>query len=62
MSTPEPARLLHSVADVCAATDLGRTTIFGLIASGELESVRVGTRRLIPATALEQFVANLRAS
>ena len=52
--------LLYSVADVCRATHLGRTTVFGLLATGELESVRVGARRLVPADALEDFVARLR--
>jgi excisionase family DNA binding protein len=34
--------------------------VFGLVASGELESVKVGSLRRIPADALVVYVASLR--
>jgi excisionase family DNA binding protein len=49
---------LLDVPGVCEATNLGPTTIAGLIASGELRSIKVGRRRLIPHEALEQFIAD----
>jgi len=41
--------------------DLGRTKVYELMASGELESVRIGRSRRIPADALVAYVVRLRA-
>lgn len=38
----------------------GRTKIYELLRSGELESVKVGRLRRIPAEALAEYVARLR--
>jgi excisionase family DNA binding protein len=43
------------------ALGVGRTKMFELIASGELTSVQVGRRRLIPATAITAYVERLVA-
>ena len=53
----EPERLSYSVAEAAKVTGLGRTTIYGLIGSGELPSRKIGNRRLIPAKALEALVS-----
>jgi excisionase family DNA binding protein len=52
-------RALLSVSDVTARTTLGRTAIYALIQSGQLQSVTVGKRRLIPAEALDAWVRSL---
>ena len=52
---------LYPITNVMEATGLGRTTIFGLIKDGTLRSVKVGRRRLVPAAALDEFIANLEA-
>lgn len=46
----------------CAAKQLscGRTKIYELLRSGELESVKVGRLRRIPAESLAAYVARLR--
>lgn len=54
-------KLLYGVNEASAMTSLSRSRLFELMAAGELESVKVGKRRLIPAQALESFVARLRA-
>lgn len=53
-------KLLHTVPEVCEATGLGRSLVYELITAGRIESVTVGRRRLVPADALESFVAGLR--
>lgn len=53
--------MLYSVEDVIARTSLGRSKVYELLASGELGSVKVGRRRLIPARSLDEFVERLRA-
>lgn len=55
-------RLLNEIPEVCARTCLGRSKVYALIDSGELGSVKVGKRRLIPEAALLAFVDQLQAS
>lgn len=42
--------------------DIGRTTVYGLMASGELSSVKIGRSRRIPADALVAYVDRLRTA
>jgi len=37
-----------------------KTTLYGLMARGEIESVKIGHRRLIPIQAIEAFIEGLR--
>ena len=53
-------KLLLRPEEVAAATGLGRTKIYELLALGEIESVTCGRRRLIPADSVSAFVARLR--
>ena len=53
-------KLLYSIDEVLEATGLGRTKLFELLANGSIASVRVGTRRLIPASALDSWIDGLR--
>ena len=47
-SRSEPfAPIAHSIDDVCAASKLGRTTIYGAIRDGELPIVKIGKRSLV---------------
>lgn len=39
---------------------LGRTKVYELIASGELRTVKIGRRRFVPASAVEEYVARLQ--
>lgn len=48
-------KLLVNVEEAARVLSLGRSVIFEKIAAGELQSVKVGRRRLIPAKALEDF-------
>lgn len=54
-----PARLSYNVTDAIAATGLTRSRLYELIAAGELQSFRVGRRRMITARALEAFIARM---
>jgi excisionase family DNA binding protein len=48
-------KLLLSVREVAALTSLSLRTTSKLIASGEIKSIRVGRRRLIPRVELDRF-------
>lgn len=55
-------KLLYEVSEASVMTSLGRSKLYELLAAGEIESVKVGKRRLIPAQALETFVERLRSA
>lgn len=53
-------RTLLSIPDFMASTGLGRSKTYQLIGEGEIETVKIGRRRMIPAQALDAWIANLR--
>jgi len=54
-------RLLLSITDFCDLTAIGQTMAKKLIRQGRIRTVRIGDRRLIPAQAARDFVAQLEA-
>jgi excisionase family DNA binding protein len=57
-----PSPLLYKPEGAAAELGVGRTTVFELMAAGELESVKIGRARRIPADALRAYVERLRAA
>ena len=55
---PAPAPLAVSVEEAARLIGVGRSTMFALVQSGSVRSVRVGARRLVPTRALEEFLEN----
>ena len=55
-----PDRLLLTVEEAARRLRIGRTLVYQLISSGELESVKVGRLRRVPAECLPEYVATLR--
>ena len=51
-----PSKLAYSVKEACAASSLGRTTLYAHIAAGRLESRRIGGRTIIPADSLHALI------
>jgi excisionase family DNA binding protein len=43
------------------ALGISRSTFFELIAAGQIETVKIGRSRRVPAQAIEDYVARLRA-
>jgi len=67
MTTPAPAappqRMLLSVAEVATELGCGRDTVYSLLTSGALPSVRLGGRlRRIRRTDLTAYVESLATS
>lgn len=52
----------YSVEETMQATGLGRSTVYELLGSGELESIKVGRRRIVPVDAITQFMNSKRAA
>ena len=48
-------KMLYTVDEVMALLSISRTRAYRAIASGELPSVKIGRRRLIPTEGLEGY-------
>lgn len=53
--------LLYKPEVAAARLGLGRSKFFELMAGGQIETVQIGRSRRVPAQALEDYVARLRA-
>lgn len=64
--TPVPAdrpvvpAVLYRVDEAAEALRLSRSSIYELIRSGQLRTVKHGTRRLVPVEALGEFIDAIR--
>lgn len=56
-----PERTLLTVAEAAEQLNIGKTKTFALIKTGELESVRIGTLRRVPVSAIADYAARLVA-
>jgi excisionase family DNA binding protein len=56
MTNDEPRRLAYSVDEACKALGIGRVLMYELLNTGRIHSIKVGARRLIPASALVEFL------
>jgi excisionase family DNA binding protein len=56
---PEP-QLLLTVDEAAERLGIGRSTMYGLILDGAVESVRIGRLRRVPADALPKYLDELR--
>jgi excisionase family DNA binding protein len=55
-------RRLLPVEAVMAQLSLGRSSVFDLISTNQLRSVKIGRRRLVPQVSVDEFVTNLLAA
>jgi excisionase family DNA binding protein len=55
------ARLLYSIPDSLVQLGIGRSTLFELIGSGEIRTVKIGRRTLIAHDELVRYVHTLNA-
>ncbi len=60
--SPAQVRMLLTAEQAAQLLAIGRTKVFELIRSGELESIRIGSSRRIPIDAIESFVFRLRSN
>jgi excisionase family DNA binding protein len=60
-AAPSPAKQLYRIGDAMTVLSLGRSAIYEQIRSGRLRSVTQGRSRLIPASAIAEYVALLES-
>ena len=51
-----PAPLVHSMDDGARRLGIGRTRFFALARAGEIATITVGKRRLVPERSLVEFI------
>jgi len=54
-------RVMLTVEQAADAIGIGRTTMFALLKAGDVESVRIGRLRRVPAAAIDRFLECLAA-
>ena len=54
--------ILLTVEDAAQRLRIGRTLMYGLIRSGEVESIPVGRLRRVPVECLDEYVKRSRAA
>jgi excisionase family DNA binding protein len=59
--TGSVTRLLYPIPDAQAQLGIGRSTVYELIASGALQTVKIGRRTLIAHDELARYVDKLKA-
>jgi excisionase family DNA binding protein len=52
-------RLLYTISECCEIANIGRTKLYELIASGDIPVRKVGTKTLIAASDLREWVEHL---
>jgi len=56
-----PGRLLYSIEEAADLLGIGRTFMFHLVATGEINSFKIGKRRKIARDALDGYIERLRS-
>jgi excisionase family DNA binding protein len=54
--------ILYSPEETAGVMGITRTAVYAMLRGGELSSVKIGRRRLIPRTVIEAYVARLIAA
>jgi len=55
-TTPGQPHRLYRTREVWEILNLSRDTLFAILRSGELRSIKVGRLRMIPAEAIDEYV------
>lgn len=61
-AAPSEGALLLSVAEAAKALGVSRGSLYDLVNAGEVKSIQIGRCRLIPRTALIEFIDGNTAS
>jgi len=62
MSVATPTKQFFSIIEAAEYLNIGRSLMYRLIGSGEIKSIKIGHRRLIPIDALNEFIERAKAA
>ena len=54
-------RILFSVSEAAGMMGLGRSLVYQLVMRGDLDSIKLGRARRIPAKALSEYIQRLQS-
>jgi len=54
-----PTAKLHRLDAACDRLGIGRSKLYELMESGEIRSVKIGRNRLVPESAIVEFIERL---
>ena len=60
MNNTAANRIVLTIEEAAERLGIGRTLMYSLVASGEVESVQIGRLRRVPTDALDDFLSRLR--
>lgn len=60
ISSTQPTRLVLTIEQAARRLGIGRTLMYSLVMTGEVESVTIGRLRRIPVECLAEYVTKLR--
>ena len=49
--------LANQIPDVCRRLGIGRTLLYKIIKSGQIHTIKIGNRTLVPESELRRFVS-----
>ncbi len=55
-------RLLLPIPEACWQVGLGRSKFYEHVAAGDIETIKIGRRTLVPQESLQAFVQRLRSA
>lgn len=55
-------RLLYSIPEAAGQLSVSARVLERLISEGEVDTVKIGRRRLVPADALDSYIKRIKAS
>lgn len=56
--TELPAPLAHRIPDACRRLGVGRSSLYELIKAGEVKTIKIGSRTLIPEAELQKVISS----
>lgn len=56
MSKESPAPLAHRIPEACRRLGIGSTSLYELIKAREINTIKIGTRTLVPEAELQKFI------
>ena len=61
-AAPAVVKILYRAEEAAILLSLSRTAVFGLIRTGDLHTVKIGGRRRIPRSSIEDYVSQRLAA
>lgn len=61
MQSNTAAPLAHRIPDACQRIGLGRSSIYELIKAGDLRTIKIAGRTLVPESELQRLIESAKA-